>query len=79
MIKPSAIITGASSGIGKSLAIELSEKYFIYLVSRDIKKLENTKKIIHRKKNEGEIITADLTSEKSVKEIYNKISNKNNI
>ncbi len=50
MIKPAAIITGASSGIGRSLAIELSEKYFIYLVSRDIKKLENTKKIIHRKK-----------------------------
>ena len=79
MIKPAAIITGASSGIGRSLAKELSEKYFIYLVSRDIKKLENTKKIIHRKKNECEIITADLTSEKSVKEIYNKISNKNNI
>ena len=57
MIKPAAIITGASSGVGKSLAIELSEKYFIYLVSRDIKKLENTKKTIHRKKNECEIIT----------------------
>ena len=50
IIKPAAIITGASSGIGKSLSIELSEKYFIYLVSRDIKKLENTKKIIQRKK-----------------------------
>tara|TARA_B000000475_G_scaffold267175_1_gene257932 strand:+ start:107 stop:829 length:723 start_codon:yes stop_codon:yes gene_type:complete len=79
MIKPAAIITGASSGIGKSLAIELSEKYFIYLVSRDIKKLENTKKTIHRKKNECEIIAADLTSEKSVNELYKKIPNKNQI
>ena len=50
MIKPSVVITGASSGIGKSLAIELSDKYFVYLVSRNIKKLENTQKIIHRKK-----------------------------
>ena len=50
MIKPAVVITGASSGIGKSLAIELSDKYFVYLVSRNIKKLENTQKIIHRKK-----------------------------
>ena len=43
MIKPAAVITGASSGIGKSLAIELSDKYFVYLVSRNIKKLENNR------------------------------------
>lgn len=79
MTRPIAIITGASSGIGQSLAIELSNKYFVYLVSRNIKNLNKTKKHIESKNNKCEIIISDITIEKSVNEIYKKIPNKNQI
>ena len=79
MIKPIAIITGASTGIGRALAMELSNNYFIYLVSRNINNLNKTKEIIKNKKNDCEIITADLTNKQSVEKIYNKISNIDNI
>jgi len=57
----------------------LSNNYFIYLVSRNINNLNKTKEIIKNKKNDCEIITADLTNQQSVEKIYNKISNKDNI
>ena len=79
MIKPIAIITGASTGIGRALAIELSNDYFIYLVSRNIDNLNKTKEIIKNKKNNCDIIVADVTDQQSVEKIYNKISNKENI
>jgi short-subunit dehydrogenase len=79
MNKQIAIITGASTGIGRALAIELSNNYFIYLVSRNINNLNKTKEIIKNKNNDCEIITADLTNQQSVEKIYNKISNKDNI
>jgi short-subunit dehydrogenase len=79
MNKQIAIITGASTGIGRALAIELSNNYFIYLVSRNINNLNKTKEIIKNKNNDCEIIAADLTNQQSVEKIYNKISNKDNI
>tara|TARA_X000001036_G_C20662744_1_gene799576 strand:+ start:1125 stop:1829 length:705 start_codon:yes stop_codon:yes gene_type:complete len=79
MTKPIAIITGASSGIGQSLAIELSDKYFVYLVSRNIRNLNKTKKYIESKNNKCEIIISDITIEKSVNNLYKKIPNKNQI
>tara|TARA_B100000579_G_C22848584_1_gene865936 strand:+ start:6604 stop:7308 length:705 start_codon:yes stop_codon:yes gene_type:complete len=79
MNKPAAIITGASTGIGKVLAIELSDNYKVYLISRDKKKLNNTKKIIEKNNNQCEIIAVDLTKDTSYQEISRKISDKNNI
>ena len=79
MNKPIAIITGASTGIGKVLAIELSEHYKVYLISRNKKKLNETKKIIEKNNNQCEVITADLTKDSSYEKISKKISDKNNI
>ena len=79
MNKPVAIITGASTGIGKVLAIELSEHYKVYLISRNNKKLNDTKKIIEKNNNQCEVITADLTKDSSYEKISKKISDKNNI
>ena len=79
MTKPIAIITGASTGIGKELAVELSNDYFVYLISRNIENLNKTKAIIHNKNNDCEVISADISDEESVKKIHNKISNKDNI
>ena len=79
MTKPIAIITGASTGIGKELAVELSNDYFVYLISRNIENLNKTKAIIHNKNNDCEVISADISDEESVKKIHDKISNKDNI
>ena len=79
MTKPIAIITGASTGIGKELAVELSNDYLVYLISRNIENLNKTKAIIHNKNNDCEVISVDISDEESVKKIHNKISNKDNI
>ncbi len=79
MNKPGAIITGASTGIGRVLAIELSENYKVYLISRNKKKLNETKKIIEKNNNQCEIIATDLTKDSSYEKISKKISDKNNI
>ena len=75
MNKPIAIITGASKGIGKNLAIKLSDNYFIYLISRNKKKLEETKQIIEDKNNNCEIIPCDITQNESINKISSMIKN----
>ena len=62
MIKPAAVVTGSSSGIGRSLAVNLSDKYYIYLVSRNKEKLNKTSELIKEKNNESEVIIADITN-----------------
>ena len=79
MIKPVAIITGASTGLGRNLAIKLSSEYFVYLISRNQENLQETKAIIEEQSNECEIIIADISKKKSIDFIYSQIKNKNNI
>ena len=63
-----ALITGASSGIGKSIAQYLaSMKYDLILVGRDKQKLEELQKSLGV---ESKIIIADLSDITKVKEIY---------
>ena len=58
-----AIVTGASSGIGRDMAIYLGELgYDLILVSRDINKLKETASKI---KTEVEIYHADLTNKEN--------------
>jgi short-subunit dehydrogenase len=79
MVKPIAIITGASTGIGRELAVELSNNYFVYLISRNIDNLNKTKEIIINNNNDCDIIVADITNQESVEKIYNTIHDKDNI
>ena len=79
MVKPIAIITGASTGIGRKLAVELSNNYFVYLISRNIDNLNKTKEIINNNNNNCDIIVADITNQESVEKIYNTIHDKDNI
>lgn len=65
-----ALITGASSGIGRDMAKELSKRGFeVILVARDKKKLE---KVGRELKNKCEIITMDLGNSGNCIELHEK-------
>lgn len=63
-----ALITGASSGMGRDMAKILSQKgYDLILVVRDEKKLEEVKKQL---KTETKIVVMDISNEENCKKIY---------
>ena len=63
-----ALVTGASSGIGKEIAIYLSELgYDLILVSRSKEKLEEVQKLV---KTKAQVVVMDLSDEQKVKELY---------
>ena len=63
-----ALITGASSGMGRDMAKILSQKlYDFILVARDEKKLEEVKKQL---KTETKIVVMDISKEENCKKIY---------
>lgn len=70
-----AIITGASSGIGREFALAIDKKYSldcIWLISRRAEKLEETAALM---KTKTEIIPVDLAQCKSFEDIENKLEN----
>ena len=80
MNKKVAIITGASTGIGKHISVELSKKeYIVVLISRSKDKLKSVKKIIDKNGHECIIIESDISKESSVDKIFKKIKSFNNI
>ena len=63
-----ALITGASSGMGRDMAKILSQKgYDLILVARDEKRLEEVKKQL---KTEARIVTMDISKEENCKKLY---------
>ena len=63
-----ALITGASSGMGRDMAKILSQKgYDLILVARDEKKLEEVKKQL---KAETKIVVMDISKEENCKKLY---------
>ncbi len=70
-----ALITGASSGIGKEMAIYLSELGFdLVLASRNKEKLEA---LAAKLKTKVKLVVIDLASEKSPKDLYMICKNEN--
>lgn len=68
-----ALITGASSGIGKDIAIELSKlNYDLILVAKDIEKLKKVKEKI---KTKVDIISLDLSIKNNCIKLYNDLKN----
>ena len=71
-----ALVTGASSGIGRDMARELSKKgYDLVLVSRDEDKLKKLKEELEEDKTEIEVIAMDLSVEENCKELHKKVDN----
>ena len=78
-MKKIAIITGAGTGIGQGAALAmLKEGWNIFLVGRREKKLHETKNIALSKGYKGlaTIYSADISNERSVKELYNLVNTK---
>jgi len=71
-----ALITGASSGIGRDIARTLSKKgYDLILVARDEEKLQNVKEELEKNNTNIEIITMDLSIEENCKELHRRAKN----
>ena len=70
-----ALVTGASSGIGRDMAKILSKKgYDLILVSRNKNLLEQLKKEINKN---IEIISLDLSNIENCKKLYKRVKDKN--
>lgn len=68
-----ALITGASSGIGRDIAIELSKMgYELILVSRELEKLEKIKKEL---KTKTEIVSMDVSKPENCEKLHEKYNN----
>ncbi len=77
-IKSYAVITGATSGIGQSLArIHASRKGNLIIIGRDTRKLSHLKKELELQYNSNIIaFSVDLTKKDSVKKIVQRIKEK---
>lgn len=65
-----ALVTGASSGIGRNIAKELSERgYDLIIVARDEEKLNEVKSELRTK---VEVVTMDISKIENCKELYNR-------
>lgn len=63
-----ALITGASSGIGKAIAVELSHRGFeLILVARNIQKLNDLKQQIQ---TNAKVISMDISKEENCYQLY---------
>lgn len=73
-----ALITGASSGIGKEFAIKLAEKgYNLLLIGRRKEKLEELQKyLLEKSAIYIELIIGDLKEENTINEILKRTENK---
>lgn len=71
-----ALVTGASSGIGKDIAKELAKKgYDLILVARNEEKLNQVKKELEKEKIKVENIIMDLSNEENCKELHRRVEN----
>ena len=70
-----AIVTGASTGLGKSISLKLALQGFkVILASRNEKKLNDVRKFISENGGESQVISTDISNEKDVQNLYSKIS-----
>src|SRR6266853_5282565 len=65
-----AIITGASKGLGKAMALALAESGArLALVSRNLEQLNETADAARKRGAEAEVFQADLTDEQQVRRL----------
>lgn len=69
------LITGSSRGLGKAIAMKLSnEGFFVIINCKDsIEQAKEVKKVIEKNKGNAEIIVSDITKKKNCKKMINDI------
>jgi short-subunit dehydrogenase len=74
MSRPKALITGASTGIGKAYAQRLAQRgYDLVLVARDRTRLESLAEELRRQDAASEVLVADLTQSSDVARVEQKL------
>ena len=74
--KPIAIITGASTGIGKQISIKLSDNnYHVLLVSRKKSKLQEVEKQIKKDGNDCTSFSIDVSNEDQINQLQPYVDN----
>ena len=69
-----AIVTGASTGLGKSISIKLALKgYKIILASRNEEKLNEVHDIINEGGGQSQVLVTDVSNETDIENLYSKI------
>jgi short-subunit dehydrogenase len=72
------LITGASSGIGKALALQFAKcQHNVVLVARNVEALNEVANDCKKNSIKALVIPADLSRAESANEIYNELKNKN--
>ena len=72
-----ALVTGASSGIGRDMALYLSKLgYDLILVARSENKLQELQKEIQRNNKKADIFIKDLSKEEECISLYNEVKEK---
>lgn len=79
MDKKFAIVTGASTGIGRAIALELAQNgYFIALVGRSEKGLAETQSLITKSGSKAEVYICDLAKTGAISTLISSIKEKTN-
>lgn len=71
-----AVVTGASTGIGRATAIELGKTNLVFLVGRSQQKLEQTKALVELTGGKAEIVICDLSDLQSITSLLSTIKEK---
>jgi NADP-dependent 3-hydroxy acid dehydrogenase YdfG len=73
-----AIVTGASSGIGRSIAIALAEEgAAVYMIARDERRLEACASEVRRRNPDARTACMDLTDDQTVRDFAAKLQSEN--
>ncbi len=78
--QPIAVVTGASSGIGEKISVQLARHNFnLILIARNKSKLLNIKKEIEQIGAKCQIIILDVSGKTIIRDLKNKIKNLKNV
>lgn len=72
---PTAVVTGASSGIGRAYALRLAEMgHHLLLVARDSERLEAVKREVEERGSQAEVMAVDLEQSEGIEAVADRIA-----